>query len=53
MVNGILDDLKVTKYVHAQDTSSTADVKDNLVLEDVAVLIDRVAVRAGADIIFL
>jgi hypothetical protein len=41
------------KYIHAQNTGSTADIEDNLVLEDVAVLVDRVAVRAGANIIFL
>lgn len=40
-------------YIHAQNTSSTADIEDDLVLEDVAVLVDGVAVRACAHIIFL
>lgn len=39
--------------IHAQNTSSTADIEDDLVLEDVAVLVDGVAVGACAHIIFL
>jgi hypothetical protein len=46
-ITGLLSD------IHAQNTSSTADIEDNLVLEDVAVLVDGVAVRACAHIIFL
>jgi hypothetical protein len=41
------------RHIHAQDTGSTADIQDNFVLEDVAVLVDRVTVRASTDIVFL
>lgn len=40
-------------YIHAQNTGTTADIEDDLVLEDVAVLVNGVAVRAGANIVFL
>ena len=40
-------------HVHAENTGSTSDIKNDLVLEDVAVLVDRVAVGSCADIIFL
>lgn len=32
------------EYVHAEDARSTPDVEDNLVLEDVAILVDGVTV---------
>lgn len=34
---------------HGQDTSSTSDIKDNLVLENILVLIDKVAIGVSAD----
>ena len=34
---------------HGQDTSSTADIQDNLVLEDVLVLVDEIAIGIGTD----
>lgn len=40
-------------HAHAENTGSTSDIKNDLVLEDVAVLVDRVAVGSCADIIFL
>lgn len=39
--------------LHGEDTSTTADIEDNLVLEQVLVLDDSVHVGAGADLIFL
>ena len=39
--------------IHAEDTGSAADVEDDLVLENVAVLVDGIAVRPGTDIVFL
>lgn len=39
--------------IHAENTCSTTDVENNLVLEDMAVLVDGIAVRPGPDIIFL
>lgn len=41
------------RHIHAQDTGTTADIQDNFVLEDVAVLVDRVTVGASTDIVFL
>lgn len=40
-------------HLHAEDTGTAANIQDNLVLENVAVLVDGVAVGAGADIVFL
>lgn len=40
-------------HLHAEDTGTAANIQDNLVLEEVAVLVDGVAVRAGTDIVFL
>ena len=34
---------------HAQDTGTTADVKDELVLEEMGIVHDRIAVRSRAD----
>ena len=39
--------------VHAQDGCTASDVQDDLVLEDVFVVVDGVAVGARADFIFL
>lgn len=39
--------------VHAQDGCTTSDIEDNLVLEQMAVVVDRIAVGLGADFIFL
>jgi hypothetical protein len=39
--------------VHAENTSTAAHIEDNLVLEDVAVLIDGITVGSSTDIIFL
>lgn len=41
------------QYIHAENTSSTSNIENNLILEDVTVLVDRIAIRASADIIFL
>lgn len=38
---------------HAENTGTTTDIENNLVLEDVAVLVDGVAVGTGTDIVFL
>ena len=38
---------------HAEDSGTASDVEDNLVLEQVRVLVDRVAVRFRSDFIFL
>ena len=38
---------------HAQDGGAAADIKDDLVLEEVAVLVDGVAVALGAHFVFL
>ena|SRR5690242_5136259 len=39
--------------VHGEDTGSAANIEDDLVLEEVGVLVDRVAVASCADLIFL
>lgn len=39
--------------IHAQNASAAADIEDNLVLEEMAVLVDGVAIRTGANIVFL
>jgi hypothetical protein len=39
--------------IHAENTGTTADVKDDLVLEDVTVLVDGITVGSRTDIIFL
>jgi len=39
--------------VHAEDGCTASDVEDDLVLEDVAVVVDRVAVTLSADLVFL
>jgi hypothetical protein len=38
---------------HAEDGGAAADVEDDLVLEEVGVVVDGVAVALGADLIFL
>jgi hypothetical protein len=38
---------------HAEDGCTASDIEDDLVLEQVAVLVDRVAVALGADLVFL
>ena len=38
---------------HAQNTGTATDIEDDLVLENVAVVVDRIAVGLGADLIFL
>lgn len=45
--------LSLVENPHAENTGTTADIQNNLVLEDVAVLVDRVAVGTGTDIVFL
>jgi hypothetical protein len=39
--------------IHAKNTGTAANIKDDLVLEDVAVLVDGIAVGSCTDIIFL
>lgn len=39
--------------VHAENTGTAADIEDDLVLEDVAVLVDGITVGSCTDIIFL
>ena len=39
--------------VHAEDGCTASHVEDDFVLEDVLVVVDGVAVGAGADLIFL
>jgi hypothetical protein len=41
------------RNIHAENTRSAADIENNLILEDVAVLVDRIAVRASSDVVFL
>lgn len=38
---------------HAEDGGTAADIKDDLVLEEVGVVVDGIAVALGADLIFL
>ena len=40
-------------YIHAQNTSATANIENNLVLEEVAVLVNGVAVGTRANVVFL
>lgn len=40
-------------YVHAENTGSASNIENDLVLEDVTVLVDSVAVGSCANIIFL
>ena len=40
-------------HVHAENTGSAPDIENNLILENVAVLVDRVTVRSRANVIFL
>lgn len=39
--------------LHAQNACATTNIKNDLVLEDMAVLVDGIAIGAGTDIIFL
>jgi len=39
--------------IHAQDGCAASDIEDDLVLEQVRVLVDSVAVALGSDFIFL
>lgn len=39
--------------VHGEDTGTAANIEDNLVLEKVGVLVDRIAVASCADLVFL
>lgn len=45
--------MEVGGCAHGQDAGTTADIEDDLVLEEVAVLVDGIAVAASAHIIFL
>jgi hypothetical protein len=38
---------------HAEDGCTASDIEDDLVLEQMAVLVDRVSVAPGADFVFL
>ena len=38
---------------HAKDGCTASDVQDDLVLEDVSILIDGVAIGSSSDLIFL
>ena len=38
---------------HAEDAGTAADVEDDLVLEEVGVVVDGIAVALGADLVFL
>ena len=40
-------------HVHAENTGTATNVQDNLILENVTILVDRITVRSGTDIIFL
>jgi hypothetical protein len=40
-------------FEHAEDGCTASDVKNDLVLEQVSVLVDRVSVAPGANLIFL
>lgn len=40
-------------YGHAEDGGTASDVKDDLVLEEVGVLVNGIAVALGSDFIFL
>lgn len=40
-------------YVHAENASSTSYIEDDLILEDMAILVDSIAIRSCANIIFL
>lgn len=48
-----LENRGFVSYVHAQDGGTASNIKDDLVLEEVAVVVDRIAVRLGANFIFL
>jgi hypothetical protein len=39
--------------IHAENTGTATDIEDDLVLEDVAVLVDGITVGSCTDIIFL
>jgi hypothetical protein len=39
--------------VHAKDGCTASHVEDDFVFEDVLVVVDGIAVRAGADFVFL
>lgn len=39
--------------IHAQNARAAADIEDNLIFEEMAVLVNGVPVRASANIIFL
>lgn len=43
----------VAGRVHGEDTGTAADIEDNLVLEEVGILVDRVAVASCANLVFL
>lgn len=40
-------------HVHAKNASAASNVQDDLVLEDMTILVDSIAVGSGADIVFL
>jgi hypothetical protein len=40
-------------YSHAENAGTAADIKDNLVLEDVLILVDGITIRPSTDIVFL
>lgn len=44
---------RVAGRVHGENRGTAADIKDDLVLEKVGVLVDGIAVAPGADLIFL
>jgi hypothetical protein len=37
---------------HAENAGTAADIKDNLVLEDVLILVDGITIRPSTDIVF-
>jgi hypothetical protein len=43
----------VGKYAHAENRGTAANVKDDLVLEQVGVLVNGIAVAPGANLVFL
>jgi hypothetical protein len=43
----------VGEYAHAENRGTAANVKDDLVLEQVGVLVNGIAVAPGANLVFL
>lgn len=41
------------EFKHAEDGSTTTNVEDNLILEKMPILVDRIAIRASAYVVFL